>query len=162
MTQQMATPAILGEQEHDMANICLSVGTTSDANAILNALNTVDGLKAWWTQGTSGDTAQGGTIAFRFGGNGGFDMRVVKSDATQVQWECVGGPDDWLGTRVEFEIKPGVKQNMLMFRHAGWRSENAHFHHCSTKWATFLLSLRDHVERGQGKPFPNDVKIEVP
>jgi hypothetical protein len=31
--------------------------------------------------------------------------------------------------------------------------------HCSTKWATFLLSLRDLVETGQGKPAPHDLKI---
>ncbi len=29
------------------------------------------------------------------------------------------------------------------------------------KWATFLLSLRDYVEQGQGQPFPDDVKIEA-
>jgi len=28
------------------------------------------------------------------------------------------------------------------------------------KWATFLLSLKDFVETGQGKPSPADVKID--
>jgi hypothetical protein len=31
--------------------------------------------------------------------------------------------------------------------------------HCSTKWATFLLSLRDLVETGKGRPAPNDILI---
>jgi uncharacterized protein YndB with AHSA1/START domain len=161
MSPQMTIPAIIHNRRYSMANICLSIGTRASASTLLNALTTVDGLKAWWTSGTSGNPAQGGTIEFRFGGNGGFDMRVVKSDDTQVQWECVSGPEDWLGTRLEFEIQKSDTQNKLMFRHAGWRSENPHFHHCSTKWATFLLSLRDLVESGQGRPFPNDVKIEV-
>jgi len=34
-------------------------------------------------------------------------------------------------------------------------------HHCSTKWATFLLSLKDYVERGEGRPEPRDTKIAV-
>jgi hypothetical protein len=34
-------------------------------------------------------------------------------------------------------------------------------HHCSTKWATFLLSLRDFVEKAHGRPIPNDLKIAV-
>jgi hypothetical protein len=34
-------------------------------------------------------------------------------------------------------------------------------HHCSTKWATFLLSLRDDLESGKGRPAPRDVKIHV-
>jgi hypothetical protein len=33
-------------------------------------------------------------------------------------------------------------------------------HHCSTKWAVFLLSLKSLVETGQGAPEPNDVKID--
>jgi hypothetical protein len=144
-----------------MANICLSIGTKTAATKLMNAITTIDGLKAWWTDGTSGSPEQDGTIAFRFGGNGGFDMRVTKRNATQVHWECVNGPEDWLGTRIEFDVQQGDKQNKLFFRHAGWRSENPHFHHCSTKWATFLLSLRDYVESGQGRPFPNDLKIEV-
>jgi hypothetical protein len=31
----------------------------------------------------------------------------------------------------------------------------------STKWAVFLLSLRDWLERGEGRPDPYDVKIHV-
>jgi len=34
-------------------------------------------------------------------------------------------------------------------------------HHCSTKWATFLLSLRDVLEKSSGHPAPHDVKIHV-
>jgi hypothetical protein len=34
-------------------------------------------------------------------------------------------------------------------------------HHCSTKWATFLLSLRDLLETGRAHPTPNDIKIHV-
>jgi hypothetical protein len=33
-------------------------------------------------------------------------------------------------------------------------------HHCSTKWATFLMSLQALVETGKGAPYPNDVKID--
>jgi hypothetical protein len=32
-------------------------------------------------------------------------------------------------------------------------------HHCSTKWAVFLLSLMNWLERGEGRPVPYDVKI---
>lgn len=144
-----------------MPNICLTFGTKTAATKILEALTTLDGLASWWTSETSGDPSQGGTVTFTFGGNGGFDMRVIKSDATQVHWECIKGPDDWLGTRIEFDIHPQEDHNQVMFRHAGWHSENPFFYHCSTKWATFLLSLRDYVETGKGRPFPDDIKIEA-
>ena len=31
--------------------------------------------------------------------------------------------------------------------------------HCSTKWATFLMSLKALVETGTGAPHPRDVRI---
>ena len=33
-------------------------------------------------------------------------------------------------------------------------------HHCGTRWAVFLMSLKSLVETGKGSPDPNDVKID--
>jgi hypothetical protein len=33
-------------------------------------------------------------------------------------------------------------------------------HHCSTKWAVCLLSLKQLLETSAGAPFPRDVKID--
>jgi hypothetical protein len=33
-------------------------------------------------------------------------------------------------------------------------------HHCSTKWALFLMSLKAFGETGKGFPDPHDVKID--
>jgi hypothetical protein len=32
-------------------------------------------------------------------------------------------------------------------------------HHCSTKWAIYLMSLKSLAETGTGKPNPNDTHI---
>jgi hypothetical protein len=32
-------------------------------------------------------------------------------------------------------------------------------HHCSTKWAIYLMSLKSLVETGKGTPNPNDPHI---
>jgi hypothetical protein len=32
-------------------------------------------------------------------------------------------------------------------------------HHCSTKWALFLMSLKSLIDTGKGAAFPNDVHI---
>ena len=144
-----------------MANICLTFSTRAPAAKILDALTTIDGLKAWWTQGVSGNPDKGGTLLFRFTGDAGFDMHVAENNEEQVIWECVRGPDDWLGTRIEFTLSEDKGRNRLSFRHAGWKTESPHFHGCSMKWATFMLSLRDLVETGEGRPFPNDVQIDA-
>jgi hypothetical protein len=49
----------------------------------------------------------------------------------------------------------------VLFKHAGWKEPVEFMHHCSTKWATFLLSLRDMLESSSGRPYPHDVKICV-
>lgn len=102
-----------------MSNICLTFGTKIPASKIFAALTTLDGLDSWWTNETAGDATQGGTITFTFGDNGGFDMLAIKSDPAQVHWQCVKGPDDWTGTRIEFDIIQESAHNQLMFRHAG-------------------------------------------
>ncbi|WP_286829669.1 MULTISPECIES: SRPBCC family protein [Kordiimonas] len=144
-----------------MANICLTFGTEARQDTLANAVRTLPGLAAWWTDGTSGDPDAGGKIAFRFGEAGGFDMRVKESNDHSVVWECTGGPDEWLGTGVEFKIQDEGTHRQLMFRHTDWEAETPFFHHCSMKWATFLLSLKAYVETGKGRPFPNDLKIEA-
>ncbi|HVP80884.1 MAG TPA: hypothetical protein VMV04_23590 [Thermodesulfobacteriota bacterium] len=34
-------------------------------------------------------------------------------------------------------------------------------YYCSTKWATFLLSLKDWLERDEGPPSPYEIKLHV-
>jgi hypothetical protein len=52
-------------------------------------------------------------------------------------------------------------QTFVVFKHAHWKEPVEFMHHCSTKWATFLLSLRDLLETSDGRAIPNDVKIAV-
>ena len=48
----------------------------------------------------------------------------------------------------------------MLFRHQDWREPVEFMHHCSTKWAIFLMSLKALVETGTGQPNPADVKID--
>ena len=41
----------------------------------------------------------------------------------------------------------------LLFKHEGWREPVEFMHHCSTKWAIFLMSLKSLVETGKGARF---------
>ena len=50
---------------------------------------------------------------------------------------------------------------LTFFKHAGWVEPVEFMHHCSTKWATFLLSLKQLLETGKGRPAPDEVKIYV-
>jgi hypothetical protein len=44
-----------------------------------------------------------------------------------------------------------------------WPSQPVEFmHHCSTKWGTYLMSLKSLLEPGAGSPSPRDVHIVYP
>ena len=140
-----------------MKNIGLKICVDADANKTLAALNTLDGLAKWWTNDVSGQVGKGDTIQFRFNGMGP-DMKVLASEDNLVRWQCVSGPEEWMNTEISFNIKD-EGETAIYFRHEGWQEETPFFHHCSMKWATFLLSLRDFIENGSGRPFPDDIKI---
>ena len=98
-------------------------------------------------------------LQFRFGG-GGFDMKVLELEPTErVLWQVVDGPEEWLGTKISFDLKQNGDWTIVLFKHQGWKEPVEFMHHCSTKWAVFLLSLRDWVERAEGRPWPYDLKI---
>jgi uncharacterized protein YndB with AHSA1/START domain len=141
-----------------MPDILHRVGADAPAQRVYQALTTIDGLRGWWVEETSGDPRVGGTINFGF-----CDMQVLESVPDRlVHWRCVRGPQEWVGTEVTFELtqeKDG--QTFVLFKHSGWKEPVAFMHHCSTKWATFLLSLRDLLEGSKARPYPHDVKIHV-
>jgi uncharacterized protein YndB with AHSA1/START domain len=143
-----------------MADILHRVGATTTPDKVYDALTTLDGLAAWWTTDTTGDASPGGTIKFRFGEAGGFDMKVLdQRPGERVEWEVTDGPEEWIGTHVRFELKHEGEYTIVLFTHEGWREPVEFMAHCSTKWATFLMSLKQLVETGTGAPHPDDVRI---
>lgn len=126
---------------------------------VYDALTTIDGLAGWWTEKTEGSAEPGGVIAFRFI-PGGFDMKVLERDPGRlVRWEVVDGPPEWLGTTIRWELEKRDDYTIVLFKHEGWREAVEFMHHCSTKWAIYLMSLKQLVETGEGAPAPRDVMI---
>ena len=143
-----------------MADILHRVGIKLSPEDTYRALTTREGLAGWWTSDTTGNCDVGGVIQFRFGARGGFDMKVLELEPAQrVLWQVVSGPQEWIGTKVSFELKQEERFTILLFKHQGWKEPVEFMHHCSTKWAIYLMSLKSLVETGEGAPNPNDVRI---
>ncbi|WP_125776070.1 SRPBCC family protein [Antribacter gilvus] len=146
-----------------MVDILHRVGITAPKDSVYGALTTVEGLTGWWTVDTHGDGSPGGVLEFRFAGvpeGGGFDMKVLEAQPSErVLWEVVGGPEEWIGTQVEWDLRTEGEFTIILFAHRGWREPVEFMHHCSTKWATFLMSLKSLLETGAGEPAPHDVQI---
>ncbi len=140
-----------------MPDIVHRVGIKSTPKKVFEALTTTNGISHWWIVGTKGNAKQGGTILFGFA-----DMKVAESKPSKlVKWNCVKGPKEWVGTELTFQLKATKHETVVLFTHANWRKPTEFMYHCSTKWATFLLSLKNWLERDEGRPAPYDVKIGV-
>ncbi|CUR58721.1 Activator of Hsp90 ATPase 1 family protein [metagenome] len=144
-----------------MVDILHSVGIQgATPDRVYEALTTTEGLAGWWTTDTTGEAdSPGGVILFRFP-PGGFDMEVVRLDhGKRVTWRVVEGPEEWIDTTIDWELSQHEDYTIVSFSHQGWREPVPFMHHCSTKWATFLISLKSLVETGTGAPSPRDVRI---
>ena len=145
-----------------MVDILHRVGISAPASSVYESFTTIDGLSRWWTNTLTGDPRPGGRIEFRFGGP---DRRIVvdvlsTTPDSQVVWRCVeGGPAEWVDTTITFDISASGDETVLRLAHAGWREAVEFMAHCSTKWAYFLLGLKDGFEGGKATPFPDDEHI---
>jgi uncharacterized protein YndB with AHSA1/START domain len=145
-----------------MVDILHRVGVeTSTPEKVYDALTTVDGLARWWTEETDGKGGNvGDVLQFRFPPVGGFDMEVIELEPSKrVMWRVVDGPEEWMGTTIAFDLSQVGDYTIVLFRHEGWQEPVEFMHHCSTKWGSFLMSLKSLVESGQGAPAPRDVQI---
>lgn len=149
-----------------MTNIIHRIGIKSPAIQVYKALTSLQGLAAWWTEEVSGNAQVGGKIEFYFRTKAGelLGKMVMEvqglAHAKAVSWRCIEGPEEWIGTEIRFDLSEQDNQTIVIFGHRNWREAVEFTAHCSMKWATFLLSLRDYLETGKGQPSPNDLKID--
>jgi uncharacterized protein YndB with AHSA1/START domain len=159
-------PDLLEQLEDKTVDIIHRVGIKASPSKVYSALSTVEGLAGWWTKETTGDSKVGGTIIFRFHSPSGdeigrFDIDVLDLiPDKEVRWRVKAGPEDWVGTDIDFSLSREGDYTVVLFGHRNWREAGEVMAHCSMKWATFLLSLRELVETGKGRPSPDDLKID--
>jgi len=149
-----------------MVDIIHRIGIKAPLSKVYAALATAEGVAGWWTEDATGEGTLGGTMQVTFHDPHGKEigkMAFVLSELRQneaVRWHFESGPEEWLGTDVTFELKQEGATTLLIFGHRNWREPVEFMAHCSMKWATFLLSLRQLVETGKGRPAPDDLKID--
>ncbi len=137
-----------------MPDILHRVGIKVSAKKVFDTLSTIEGNQHWWVTDAKGNAQKGGVIDFGF-----VDMKVVECKPSLVKWKCIRGPKEWMNTEVSFRLVHKQGQTFVLFKHAKWKKPVEFMYHCSTKWAVFLLSLRDWLEIGEGRPAPYDQKI---
>src|SRR5580692_5038531 len=137
-------------KDNPMVDILHRVGIGASVEKVYETLTTLEGNKGWWDANATGDAREGGVLSFF---KDMCHMRVLATAPdTLVKWKCVKGPQEWLNTEITFRLVPKQDQTFVVFTHAGWAEPVEFMHHCSTKWGSFLLSLKQLVETGKGRP----------
>jgi uncharacterized protein YndB with AHSA1/START domain len=104
-----------------MADIIHRRGIKAGPDKVFGALSTIDGLALWWTEDTSGASEIGKTIVFQFRDpkgqiKGEFEMEVLKqAPFKKVQWKCVKGPEEWVGTEITFDLRQENEFTIVRF-----------------------------------------------
>jgi len=148
-----------------MADIIHEVGIEAPVSKVYAALSTVDGVASWWTRETTGESKLGGRMRVRFQSPTGAEVGKMEFELAKlepnsaVRWRFTSGPEEWLGTDVTFDLSQKGEGTLILFGHRNWPNAERFMAHCSMKWATFLLSLKQLLETGQGRPAPEDLKI---
>ncbi len=121
---------------------------------VYQSLATVSGLAGWWAKETSGNADVGGVIEFHFGPVFMNKMKVRHlKNGEIVNWECVEGPTDWIGTRINFALDENEGKTRIRFEHSGFKETDDHFAQCNFSWGRYMVSLRELCEKGKGSPF---------
>lgn len=143
-----------------MANVKHRVGIKGHIEAVFQKLATSDGLAAWWASSASGEAVVGSRIDLTFTG-----LAVLEFEFTEIQanktvcLNCVSGPGPWQGSSLIFKLEESDGQVMLTLIHRNSNATEEDFLYFNTKWPVYLLSLKDLVEKGRGRPYPDDIKI---
>ncbi|KAB8033323.1 SRPBCC family protein [Fluviispira multicolorata] len=136
------------------------IGIKATSKLVYQALTDIKMLSNWWTSDTRGTSKVGNFLEFWF-----VDFcqkfEVIELKQNQfVHWKCADkGLEDWEETEIRFSLRSDEKQCFVNFIHSGWQDNTGLYPHCSTKWAVFLLSLKEFLETGRGRPFPHDLAV---
>ncbi len=147
-----------------MPEIRNRVGVDAPISEVYEAIATREGLSQWWTNDVVGEDRVGGRLEFRFGGPDRVAvMEVVEATSpSHVVWRgAEGGPSEWVDTTFEFDLHTAGDETVVLFTNAGWREPVEFMHHCTTAWASYLLSLKHGLEGDKAAPFPNNVPVST-
>jgi uncharacterized protein YndB with AHSA1/START domain len=143
-----------------VADILQDLPIKADADRVFDAISTPEGLDRWWTLYSAGKPIDGAEYELWFGPELGWRAKVIRAvRPSRFELEMVEADQDWLGTRVGFELehKDGVTQ--VRFHHTGWPRANDHYRISCHCWAMYLRILRRHVEYNEVVPFEERLDV---
>src|ERR1019366_8189570 len=115
-----------------MPDIRHRVVISAPLNRVYEAVATPEGVSEWWTRdGVRGESSEGSQLQFFFGPpDAAAVMEITRLHPDgQVDWTCVGGADEWVGTKLGFDLTENEDGTVVLFSHADWREPSEFMAH---------------------------------
>lgn len=143
-----------------MAVVRHRVGIRGTLQAVFGAITEPESLQQWWSTTATGSAEVGQTLKLGFGGVVTLEFTVLKFEPEKrIRLDCPDGPGPWRNSQLEFVLEQADEQVYVTFQHTNEAASDDEFLYFNTKWPLYLLSLRDLIETGAGRPSPKDIPI---
>ena len=137
-----------------MPDINHEIKINASQERIYQALTSVSDLTNWHTAKIDGGAAVGNVFRIHPQNGPEFEWKVTKTDSgRRIEWKCMKGPGNSVGTTVRFDLSPADKgRTYLEFLHSDWPSTGGSFRKCNTLWGILLYHLQKYVETQKSDP----------
>ena len=143
----------------DESDFTISFTVHESPEAVFAAINDVRG---WWSGDIEGETdVLGATFSYRYA-DVHFSQQTISElvPGQRVVWHVddarlsfTSEPDEWVGTKLRFEILLTAAATEVRFTHAGLTPRMECFAGCSGAWTFYISeSLRSLIMTGVGNP----------
>ena len=137
-----------------MADIKHHLVINSPAEKIYKAITEKEGIAGWWTNQVKIKPEVGFIAEFDFGNRYHNEMIIAELiENKKVEWECIEGDEEWIGTRFIFELENKDKTTVLRFSQVDWKAATDFYASCNYQWGFYMTSLKNYCETGKGQPF---------
>ena len=65
---------------------------------------------------------------------------------SKIVWECIASDEEWIGTKVSFELTGKDNRTTIILKHFDWRERTDFYRWCNYNWAMFLYRLKNYCE----------------
>ncbi|AWW29401.1 SRPBCC domain-containing protein [Echinicola strongylocentroti] len=115
---------------------------------VYNALVTESGLSEIWTKKLKVKPEIDFVNEFDFDEGYTTKFKIIELiENNKIVWECVVSDEEWIGTKVSFELTEKDSITTVSLKHYHWRERTDYYRWCSYNWAMFLNRLKSYCEK---------------
>ena len=114
---------------------------------VYEVLISAEGLGNVWTKKLKVKPEIGFVNEFDFDEGYITKFRIVELvENSKIVWECIASDEEWVGTKVSFELSEKDNVTTITLKHYHWRELTDFYRWCNYNWAMFLYRLKIYIE----------------